>query len=77
MGLPVREGLAGDPFAVGAEEGLGGLALDDGAEGFLAAVGGGEVELVEGEERSADDGGEDEDGGDDAVEARRRRPSWR
>ncbi len=33
-------GLAGDPVAVGAEEGAGGLVLDDGAEGFLTTVGG-------------------------------------
>ena len=65
----LREGLSGNPLAVGAEEGLGGSAFDDGEEGFLAAVGGGEVELVEGEERGGDDGGEDEHGGDDAVEA--------
>ena len=32
------EGLAGDPFAVGPEEGLGGLAFDDGEEGLLAPV---------------------------------------
>ena len=49
-GLVVAAGLAGDPLAVGAKEGLGGLALDDGEERFLAAVGGGEIGLVEGEE---------------------------
>ena len=57
------KGLAGDPFAVGTEKGLGGLAFDDRAEGLLAAIGCGKVELVEGEERDGDDGGEDEDGG--------------
>ena len=62
-------GLAGDPLAVGAGEGLGGLVLDDGEESFLAAVGGGEVELVEGEEAGGDEHGDDEDGRDDAVEA--------
>ena len=68
-GIAGAGGLAGDPLAVGAKEGLGGLALDGGAEGFLAAVGGGEVELVEGEEADGDEGREEEDGDDDAVEA--------
>ena len=62
-------GLAGDPLAVGTKEGLGGLVLDDGAEGFLAAIGGGKVELVEGEEAGGDEERGDEDRCDDAVEA--------
>ncbi len=44
-------GLAGDPLAVGAKEGLGGLAFDGGEKGFLAAVGVGEIGLVEDEEQ--------------------------
>ena len=53
----------------GRREGLGGLVLDDGEESLLAAIGGGEVELVEGEEAGGDEDGDDEDGSDDAVEA--------
>ncbi len=48
--------LTGHPFAIGAEEGLGGLAFDLGEKGFLAAVGGGEIGFVEDEEQ----GGEQE-----------------
>ena len=60
---------AGDPLAIGAKKGLGGLAFDGGAEGLLAAIGLREIELVEGEERAGDDAREDEDGDDDAIEA--------
>ena len=62
-------GLAGDPLAVRAEEGLGGLVLDDGEESLLAAIGGGEIDLVEGEEAGGDEDCYDEDRRDDAVEA--------
>ncbi len=62
-------GLAGDPLAVGTEEGLGGLAFDDGAQGLLAAIGGGKIELVEGEEGGGDEERGAEDRRDDAVEA--------
>ena len=69
MGVPPEAGLAGDPLAVGAKEGLGGLVLDDGAEGFLAAVGGGKIELVEGEEAAGMRSVVIRTGRDDAVEA--------
>src|SRR5260370_42074 len=39
-GLAGVVGLAGDPLAVGAGEGLSGLVLDDGEESLLAAIGG-------------------------------------
>ncbi len=70
-------GLAGDPLAVGAGEGLGGLVLDDGEESFLAAIGGGEIELVEDEEAGGDEQSDEEDRRDDAVEADAARTSWR
>ena len=62
-------GLAGDPLAVGSGEGLGGLVLDDGEESFLAAIGVGEIELVEDEEAGGDQQGDEQYGRDDAVEA--------
>src|ERR1017187_5881089 len=61
--------LSRDPLPTREEEGLGRLALDLGAKLFLAAVGVGQVRLVEGEQGGREDGGDDEDGRDDTVEA--------
>ena len=61
--------LAEDPLLVGVEGGLGWAAFDFVAEGFLLAVGLGQVGLVEGEERAGQDAGDGDDGNDEPVEA--------
>jgi hypothetical protein len=61
--------LAGDELTAREGKGLCGLVLDLGAELLLAAVGGGQVGLVEGKESAGKNGRKHEDRGDHAVEA--------
>ena len=64
----LRKALAGDPLAIRTKKGLGRAALNDGEERLLPSIGRGEIELVEGEECGADDGGKNQHGGHHAVE---------
>src|ERR1700728_3516964 len=50
-------------------EGFGGFAFDDVAQSFLAAIGLGQIQLIEDEQRDGKDGGDGNDRHGDAVEA--------